>query len=155
MDGLVLHELPREERKGERRSTPVDRRVDIDALESGDQLPLLVVQSAEQRLASQRSDVVIVLSRPIDRLRSQRVSVNTAHTDDMSQLLAERREAVADPMRRWWPTRSSWRVGRKVPFVVRDRMDKIHRQAMEDVSVPCEVVDRHRAILAKPLQPEP
>jgi hypothetical protein len=68
---------------------------------------------------------VIVLSRPIDLSRRQRRVVDTAHTDDVPQLLAERREAVADPMQSVGATRISRRVGRKVPFVVGDRTHKI------------------------------
>jgi len=65
MDRFVLYELPREESKAERRSVPIDRRVDVEGLQCGEQVSLLVVKCLEQRLASQRADIVLVLSRPI------------------------------------------------------------------------------------------
>ena len=99
MDRLVLHKLPREQSKAERGSVPIDRHVDVDGLQCGEQVSLLVVKRGEQRLPSQRADIVLVLSCPIHPSRRQRSIVDTTHTDDVPQLLAKRREAVANPMR--------------------------------------------------------
>src|SRR5215831_429533 len=94
MDRLVLHKLPREEGKGERGSVPIDRRVDVDGFQCGEQVSLLIVKRGEERLASQRADIVLVLPGPIDFSRRQRSIVDTAHTDDVPQLLAKPREVV-------------------------------------------------------------
>src|SRR3984893_12532835 len=114
MDRLVLHKLPREQREGKRGSVPIDRRVDVDGFQCGEQVSLLVIKRGEQRHPSQRTNIVLVLSRPIHFSRRQRGIVDTAHTDDVPQLLAKRREAVANPMRAGWAARLSGRVGRKV-----------------------------------------
>ena len=147
MERLVLHELPREQGKGERGSIPIDRRPDIDGFQYGEQVSLLVVQRGEECLPSQRAEIVLVLSRPIHSFCRQRGIVDTAHTDDVAQLLAKRREAVANPM--WCPyaAGSSRRVGREVPLVVRDRTDKIGGQVIEHLAVPYKVIDRHWVIL--------
>ncbi len=147
MDRLVLHELPREEGKCERGSVPIDQRVDVDGFQCGEKLSLLVVKRGEERPASQRTDIVIVLSRPIHFSRRQRGIVDTADTHDVPQLLAKRREAVANPIRRRCAARLSGRVGRKVPFILGDRAHKIGSQAMEQFAVPSKVIDRYRMIL--------
>lgn len=143
----MLHELPRELGKGEWGTIPIDRRLDIDSFQYGEQASLLVVQRGEECLPSQRADIVLALSRPIHSFCRQRGIVYTAHTDDVTQLLAKRREAVAKPM--WCPyaAGSSRRVGREVPLVVRNRADKIGGQAMEHLAVPFKVIDRHWVIL--------
>src|SRR5580692_5543711 len=64
MDRLVLHKLPREQSKAERGSVPIDRRVDVDGLQCGEQVSLLVVKRGEERLPSQRADIVLVFARP-------------------------------------------------------------------------------------------
>ena len=43
MERLVLHQLPREQGKGERGSVPIDGRLDIDRFQYGEQVSLLVV----------------------------------------------------------------------------------------------------------------
>lgn len=48
----MLHELPREQGKSERGSIPIDRRLDIDGFQYGEQVSLLVVQRGEQRSAT-------------------------------------------------------------------------------------------------------
>jgi hypothetical protein len=148
MDCLVLHKLPREQREGKRGSTPVDRRIDVDGFQCGEQMLLLVIKRRQQRLPSQRADLMLVFSRPVHFSRYQRGSVDTAHTDDMAQLLAKRREAVADPM--WYRCAPMLlgRIRRKVPFIVGDCTHKISGQSMEHLAVPHEIVDRHRMILA-------
>ena len=73
--------------------------------------------AARQRLPSQRTDIVLVLSLPIDFPRRQRGSVDTAHTDDVPQLLAKRREAVANPMRCRCALKFSGRVRRTIPLI--------------------------------------
>jgi hypothetical protein len=52
MDRLVLHKLPREQREGKRRSVPIDRRVDVEGFQRGEQVSLLVIKRREQRLPS-------------------------------------------------------------------------------------------------------
>src|SRR5215469_13501961 len=99
MDCFVLHEFPREERKCERSSVPIDGCVDVDGFQYGEQLSLFVVKRGKEGLASQWTGLLIVLSRPIHFFRRQRSVVDTAHTKDVPQLLAKRREAIADPMR--------------------------------------------------------
>src|SRR6516162_9883617 len=94
MDGLVLHELPREEGKGERGSVPIDRCIDVDAFKCGKQVSLLVVERRDKRLPSHRANVVLVLSRPIHFSCRQCGIVDASDTDDVPQLLAKRREAV-------------------------------------------------------------
>ena len=148
MDRLVLHELPCEEGKRERRSGPNDWCADVDSFECGEQVSLLVVKRGEERLPSQRADIVLVFACPIHSFRRQRGVVDATHTDDVPQLLAKRRETVANPMRCWCAARPSGRVGRKVPFVCRDRAHKIDGQAVEHVAVPCKFIDRHLVILA-------
>jgi hypothetical protein len=120
MDRLVLHKLPCEQSKAESGSVPIDWRVDVDGLQCGEQLSLLVVKRREQRLPSQRPDIVLVLSRPIHLSRRQRGIVDTARTDDVPQLLAKRREAVVNPMRYRCAARLCRRIGRKVPLVLGD-----------------------------------
>jgi hypothetical protein len=112
MDRFVLHELPREQGKCERGSVPIDQRVNVDGFQCSEQLSLLVVKRAEERRASQRADIVVMLARPIDFSGRQRGIVDTAHTDDVSQLLAKRRESVAYSMRYWCPVRFSGRLRR-------------------------------------------
>src|SRR5215831_12277958 len=148
MDRLVLHVLPREQGKGERGSVPIDRRVDIDGFQCGEQLSLLVVERGQECLPSQRPEIVLVLSRPLHSSCRQRGIVDTADTDDVPQLLAKRREAVANPMWCRCAAGLSRRVGRKVPLVVWDRAHKIGGQAMQYLAVPYEVIDRHGVILA-------
>jgi hypothetical protein len=46
-------------------------------------------------------------------------------------------------VRRWHATRLPGRIGRKVPFVVRDRTDKIDGQPVEHFAVAREVIDQH------------
>jgi hypothetical protein len=65
----------------------------------------------------------------------------------VSELLAKRRESVANPMRRRCAAGPSARVGRKVPLVVGNGAHEIGGQAMEHLAVPNEVIDRHRVIL--------
>ena len=149
MDGLVLHKLPREHREGKRGSAPIDRRVDVDRFQCGEQVSLLVIQRGEQRLPSQRTDIVLVLSRPIHFSRRLRGIVDTAHTDDVPQLLAKRPEAAANPMWCGCAPRLSGRVRRKVPLILRDSAHKIDGQSMEDLAVPYKVIDRHRVILGQ------
>jgi hypothetical protein len=91
---------------------------------------------------------VLVLSRPIHFSRRQRSVVDTAHTDDVPQLLAKRREAVANPMRCWCAPRLSGWVRRKVPLILGDCAHKIGGQSMEHLAVPHKVIDQHRMILA-------
>lgn len=143
MERLVLHELPREQGKGERGSVPIDGRLDIDRFQYGEQVSLLVVERGEECLPSQRAGIVLVLSRPIYSFCRQGGIVDTAHTDDVPQLLAKRCEAVANPMWCPYPAGSSGRVGREVPLVVRDRAHKIGGQAMEHLAVSYKVIDRH------------
>jgi hypothetical protein len=57
-------------------------RVDVDGFQCGEQLSLLVIKRGEERRASQRADIVIVLSRPIDFSCRQRRVLDTAHTDE-------------------------------------------------------------------------
>ena len=148
MDRFVLHKLPREQRERKRRSVPIDRRVDVDGFQCGEQVSLLVIKRGEQRLPSQRTDIVLVLSRPIRFSRRQRGSVDPAHTDDVPQLLAKRREAVANPMWYRCTPRLSGRIRRKVPLILGDGAHKIDGQSMEHLAVPRKVIDRHRMILA-------
>ena len=96
----MLHEFPSEHREGKRGSVPIDRCIDVDGFEHREQVPLLVIKRGQQRLPSQRPGVVLVPSRPIYFSRGQRGSVDTAHADHVAQLLRERREAAANPMRR-------------------------------------------------------
>src|ERR1700688_3845709 len=58
MDRLVLYKLPREQSKAERGAAPIDRRVDVDGLQCGEQVSLLVVKCGEERLPSQRDYIV-------------------------------------------------------------------------------------------------
>jgi len=55
MDRLVLHELPHEERKAELSPIEIDRRINVDGVQYGDQLPLLLVQRAEEPLSCQHT----------------------------------------------------------------------------------------------------
>jgi hypothetical protein len=130
------------------RADSIDRRVDVDGLQCGEQVSLLVVKRGEERLASQRADIVLVLSRPIHLSRRQRGIVDTAHTDDVPQLLAKRREAVANPMRCRCAARLGRRIGRKVTLVLGDCTYEIGGQAMEHLAIPYKVIDRHDVILA-------
>src|SRR5215472_9495937 len=148
MDRLVLHKLPSEKGKGERGSVPNDRRVDVDGFQCGQQLTLFVVKRGQESLTSQRAAIVLVLSRPIHLPRRERGVVDTAHADDVPQLLAKRREAFANPMLCRRAARLSGRVGRKVPLVFGDRAPKIGGQAIEYLAVPYKFIDQHRLILA-------
>src|SRR6202047_3864324 len=148
MDRLVLHKLPREQRAGKRGSVPIERRVDVDGFQCGEQVSLLVIKRGEQRLPSQRTDIVLVLSRPIHFSSRQRGSADTAHTDNVPQLLAKRREAVANPMRCRCAPRLSGRVRRKFPLILGDCAHKIGGQSMEHLAVSHKVSDRARMILA-------
>ena len=147
VDRFVLYKLPREQRKAERGSVPVDRCIDIDGLQCGKQASLLVVKRSEERFPSQRADIVLVLSRLIHLSRRQRGVVDTAYTDNVPQLLAERRKALANPMRCRCSARLSWRIGRKVPLVVGDCAYEIGGQAMKHLAIPNKVIDQHRVIL--------
>src|SRR5215472_5624054 len=118
MDRLVLHEIPSEKGKGESGSVPIDRRVDVDGFQGGQQLSLLIVKGGQEGLTSQRAAIVLVLSRPIHFPRRQGGIVDTAHTDDVPQLLAKRREADANPMAYRCAARLSRRVGREVPLAL-------------------------------------
>src|SRR5437660_6199565 len=131
MDGLMLHELPCKQCKRERSSVPVDRRVNIDGLQRGKQLSMLLIKRWQKRLASQRADVVIVLSRPVHFSRRQRGIVDTAHADDVPQLLTKWREAVANPIRCRHATRLPGRIWHGVPFVLRSRTDQIPGPGVE------------------------
>jgi hypothetical protein len=69
----------------------------------------------------------------------------------MAQLLAKRREAMADPSQSdAVPVRGLIfrAVRREVPLLVGDGTHKIGGQAMEHLAVPNEIVDRHPASLA-------
>ena len=46
----MLHELPREEGKGERGFVRIDRCIDVDGFNCSKQVPLLLVERGEQRL---------------------------------------------------------------------------------------------------------
>src|SRR6516164_7534904 len=148
MDRLVLNELPSEKGKAERGSVPIDRRVDVDGFQGGQQLTLFVVKGGQESLTSQRAVIVLVLSRPIHFPRRQRGVVDAAHTDDVPQLLAKRRQAFSNPMSYRRAARLSRRVGRKVPLVFGDRAHKIAGQTMEYLAVLYKFVDQHRLILA-------
>jgi len=147
MDRLVLHELPSEKGKGERGSTPIDRRVDVDGFQGGQELTLLVVKGGHKSLTSQWAAIVLVLSRPIHFPRRQRGIVDAAHADDVPQLLAKWPEAIANPMWYRFAARLSGRVGREVPLVLGDRAHEIGGQAMEYLAVPYKFIDQHRLIL--------
>ena len=143
----MLHELPRQQREGKRGAVPIDRGADVDGRQCREQVSVLVIKPGEQRLPSHRTDLVLVLSRPIHLSRRQRGVVDTTHTDDVPQLLAKRREAVANPM--WCrrvPRRSGWVRG-KVPLILGDCAHKISGQSMEHFAVSYEVGDRHCVIL--------
>ncbi len=84
MERLVLHELPREQGKGERGSVPIDRSVVIDGFQCGEQVSLLVVERGQKCVPSQRAAIVLVLSHPIHFLSCQRGIVDTADTDDVA-----------------------------------------------------------------------
>src|SRR5215510_6865890 len=146
MNRLVLHELPGEEGEGERRSIPVNYRVDVDRLQCGHQLFLLDVERGEKGLASERAGIVFVLSRPIHFSCQQRGSVDAADADHVSYLLRERRESESNPLRGARAAGLSWRIGREFPFVVRNGTDEVDRQAMKHSTVACEVVDQHNEI---------
>ena len=143
----MLHELPREQGKGEEGAVPIDRRADIDGFQCGEQVSLLFVERGEQCLPSQRADIVLMLSRPTHFFRHWRGIVDTADTDDVPQLLTKRREAVANPMWCQYAAGLSGRDRRKVPLVVRDRAHKIGGQAMEHLGVPYKVIEQHAVIL--------
>ncbi len=102
MDRLVLHKLPRKQREGKRSSVPIDRRVDVDGFQCGEQVSLLVIRRGEQRLPGQRTDIVLVLSRPIHFSRRQRGSVDTAHRRRAAvvcKTALSRRQSDAVPVR--------------------------------------------------------
>jgi len=143
MDGLVLHKLPGEEGKGERGALPIDRCVNVDSFQCGEQLTLLVIERGEEPLASQWAEIMLVLSRPIHFPCRQRGIVDTAHTDKMPQLLAKRREPMANPMWRRCAAELPGRVGRKVPFVLGNRAHKIGGQAMEHFAVSGKVIESY------------
>src|SRR5947208_8335210 len=145
MDGLMLHELPCKQCKRERSSVPVDRRVNVDGFQCGKQLSMLFLKRWQERLTSQRADVVILLSRPgpVHFSRRQRGIVDAAHADHVPQLLTKWSEAVANPMRCRHATRLPGRIGREVPFVVRDSTDKIDCQPVGHFAVAREVIDQH------------
>jgi hypothetical protein len=63
MDRLVLHKLPREQREGKRGSVPIDRRVDVDGFQRGEQVSLLVIKRGEQRVPSLVSKGGLFLQR--------------------------------------------------------------------------------------------
>jgi hypothetical protein len=115
---------------------------------SGEQLSLLVVKGGEEFRATQRADIMLVLSCPLHLPRRQRGIVDTAQTNDVPHLLRKRREALANTMRRRCTARLSGRIGRKVPLVFGDRTHKIGRQAMEHRAVPYKIIDQHWIILA-------
>jgi hypothetical protein len=104
---------------------PIDHGIDVDGFQRREQLSPLFVQRGDERIASQRAGIVIVLTRPIDLSRRQRGIVDAAHTDEMPQLFAKRREAVANPMGRCRAARRSGRIRGEVPLVVGDRAHKI------------------------------
>jgi hypothetical protein len=64
------------------------------------------------------------------------------------QLLAKRREAIANPMRCRCAARLCRRIGRKVPLVLGDCTYEIGGEAIEHLAIPYKVIDRHGVILA-------
>jgi hypothetical protein len=76
----VLHKLPREHSKAKRGSVPIDRRVDADGFQCGEQLSLLVVKRAEERLPTQRADIVLgsAATKSQPAIRSNRTSPRLA-----------------------------------------------------------------------------
>ena len=86
MDRLVLHELPREEVERERRTIPIDYCFGIDGFECGEEFSLLSSSAARSSSRVQRTDIVIVFSRPVHFSRCQRGIVHAAHTDHVPSL---------------------------------------------------------------------
>lgn len=139
MNRFVMHKLAGKESKGERRSVPVDGRIDIDSLENREESPLFLLEGWEERLTSERPLILIVFSTPVDFLRDERVIVHTAHTDDVSELFAKRREPLANPVWCRRAPRPSRRIGRVLPFVVGDGAHEVRRQCMEHFAVAREL----------------
>ena len=97
----MLHELPCEKGKGERGSTPIDRRIDVDSFQGGQELTLLVVKGGQKSFTSQRAAIVLVLSGPIHfppRQRRMRAFLTlwlpgTDHSSIGTQMVVERQLA--------------------------------------------------------------